>query len=325
MFYSDPRICKCSKIAMETLIWSQVNELLGLNETSYTPVHDADLYCNGCKSPIVFITGELPVCNRCGLVKPEWISDEAEWTGGPDGDSEDDPSRVGAPVDTDLYSEKWGLNTMIVGGSKLMARINMHSGMNHRDRALFHAYDDIQRAASRISLPESVSKTAKMLYRKFNEEKLTRGSVRTGVKANCLLIACRTNGVSRTTHEIAEAFNISTKDMSRTLSLFKDTVRVTGGNGVTHASDLLSRKLSKWELTGHERMRIINACKIIEKNPELIGKTPKSIAGAVTFVMMGGRIPKCDVCDAFEVSVPTVTKIESLVKDIIREEGLIKK
>lgn len=306
------------------LIWDQVNQLLGLNGPADTAVvHDADLYCNACKSPVVFIAGELPTCSRCGLVKPEWISEEAEWNGCMDGE-DDDPSRVGAPVDTDLYSEKWGLNTMIVGGSKLMARINMHSGMNHKDRALFHAYDDIQRAANRMGLPEAVSKTAKMLYRKFNEEKLTRGSVRTGVKANCLLIACRTNGVSRTTHEIAEAFDISTRDMSRTLTLFRETVKV-GGGGVTNASDLIGRKLSKWQLSGHERMRIINACKVVEKSPDLVGKTPKSIASTVTFVMMAGKIPKYDVCEAFEVSVPTLTKLEGTVKEVIREEGLLKK
>ena len=306
------------------LIWDQVNLLLGRTDNGPCgAVPDADLYCNGCRTPVVFITGELPTCPRCGLVKSEWISDEAEWTGCADGD-DDDPSRVGAPVDTDLYSEKWGLNTMIVGGSKLMARINMHSGMNHKDRALYHAYDDIQRAASRMGLPECVSKTAKMLYRKFNEEKLTRGSVRTGVKANCLLIACRTNGVSRTTHEVSEAFNISTKDMSRTLTLFKDTLKL-GGGGITYASDMLARTLAQWNLAGPEKMKIINSCKAIEKHHELIGKTPKSIAATVTFVILGGKIPKCDVCKAFDVSVPTVTKIESTVRSILREENLLKK
>lgn len=296
------------------LIWEQVDSLLGSFETKKNSYDD--YYCTKCGCPVVFITGELPTCSSCGLVKSEWISDEPEWNGG--GEDDDDPSRVGAPIDTELYSEKWGMNTMIVGGSKLMARINMHSGMNHKDRALFHAYDDIQKAASRMELPEAVTRSAKMMYRKFNEEKLTRGAIRTGVKANCLLIACRSNGVSRTTHEIADAFNISTKDMSRTLSMFKDTMKI-GGGGITYASDLLSRKLSHWNIVGAERMRIINMCKKIEKEPELIGKTPKSIASAVTFMMT--KIPKCDVCTIFDVSIPTMTKIEN----IIREEGLLKK
>lgn len=308
---------------METLIWEQVNQILGHPTEGSGKACCDDLYCDRCSNPVVFMAGELPTCSVCGLVKSYWLSDEPEWNGnGPDG-TDENPSRIGAPVDTDLFSEKWGMNTMIIGGSKMMARINMHSGMNHKDRALFHAYDDIQKAANVMGLPECVTKTAKMMYRKFNEEKLTRGSVRTGVKANCLLVACRNNGVARTTHEIADAFNISTRDMSRTLTMFKDTMKI-GSGGVTFASDLLARKLSHWNIVGHQRMKIINMCKKIEKNPELIGKTPKSIAGAVTFVMME-KIPKFDVGEVFEVSVPTITKIETTVRNLIREENLLNK
>ena len=54
--------------------------------------------------------------------------------------------------------------------------------MNHRDRSLFHAYRDIDEACH--TLPDSVLKDAKNLYRKFNEEKLTRGFVNTFVVAD---------------------------------------------------------------------------------------------------------------------------------------------
>ena len=297
---------------IEQLVWAQVDLLTKQPEVALPN----EYVCRVCSGVLLFGAGELPVCRDCGRCVDSWISDEPEWTGG-GGDDEGsvDPSRIGAPIDTDLYSEKWGMNTMIIGGSKLMAKINMHSGMNHKDRALFHAYDDIQKAATRAGIPDCVAKNAKMLYRKFNEEKLTRGAVRTGIKANCLLIACKMNKVSRTTQEVADAFDISTSDISRTVNMFKEITQ-TSQVTATFASDLLTRKLGAWELTGQKRMKIINTCKAIEKCPDLIGKTPKCIACTVAYVMLEG-VHKADVCKVFDVSVPTVSKLEPIVRQVL--------
>ena len=297
--------------SIDDLVWAQVDMLIKRPEPE--PVNE--FICRTCGGVLLFGAGELPVCGECGRCVDSWLSDEPEWTGGADEDGHGDPSRIGAPIDTDLYSEKWGMNTMIIGGSKLMAKINMHSGMNHKDRALFHAYDDIQKAANRAGIPENVTRGAKMLYRKFNEEKLTRGAVRTGIKANCLLISCKMNGVSRTTHEIADAFDISTTDISRTINMFKQITQ-TSQVSATFASDLLTRKLGSWELTGQKRMKIINVCRSIEKTPELIGKTPKCIACTVAYVLLE-NVQKSDVCKIFDVSVPTVTKLEPLVREAV--------
>lgn len=296
------------------IIWRQVDQLGSCPSRQGTETDE--LICKFCGDALMFMCGELPACRGCGRVVDSWISEEAEWTGGPD-DEDHDPSRVGAPVDTELFSEKWGMNTMIVGGSKLMAKINMHSAMNHKDRALFHAYNDIQMAASRAGISENVTRAAKMLYREFNGEKLTRGAVRTGIKANCLLIACKMNGVSRTTQEIADAFNISTTDISRTINMFTKVTK-TQTVSATFASDILSRRLSSFNIQGQEKMKIINLCKRIEKTPDLVGKTPKCIACTVVYVVLGS-MSKADVCEAFEVSVPTLTKLEPLVKKAIKD------
>jgi hypothetical protein len=63
-------------------------------------------------------------------------------------------------------------------------------------------------------------------------------------------------------------------------------------------------------------MKIINTCKLIEKSPELIGKTPKCIACTVAYVLID-NVQKSDVCKMFDVSVPTVTKLEPLVREAI--------
>jgi transcription initiation factor TFIIIB Brf1 subunit/transcription initiation factor TFIIB len=303
-------------------IWEQADAALGFPGRVKQGSETDELICKFCGNGLVFGAGELPVCGTCARVVETWLSDEAEWTGGAD-DDDHDPSRVGAPVDTDLYSEKWGMNTMMVGGSKLLAKINMHSAMNHKDRALFHAYDDIQKAANTIGLPEVVTRAAKLLYRKFNNEKLTRGAVRTGIKANCLLVACKMNGVSRTTQEIADAFSITTTDISRTINMFKQATN-TQTMAATFASDLLTRKLMDLNVRGTEKMKVINLCKSVEKTPDLIGKTPKCVACTVTYVALG-TVHKSDVCKVFDVSVPTLSKLEPLVKQAIKDFDSSKK
>ena len=93
-----------------------------------------------------------------------------------------DASRCGNPnPNPELFSDAWGKGTVISTKNtsnyenKRMAKINFHQSMNHTDRSLFHAYRDIDEACH--TLPENVLKDAKMMYRKFNVEKLTRGAV----------------------------------------------------------------------------------------------------------------------------------------------------
>ena len=127
------------------------------------------------------------------------------------------------------------------GGSfanKRLARINFHTSMNHKDRALHHAYDDLDRIGRTVlGLPEAVMLEAKIMYKKFSESLLTRGAIRVGIKANCILRACQNAGVPRTTQEVADAFNIPSRDISRTADTFRETipeVQVVTGTKPSH-------------------------------------------------------------------------------------------
>ncbi len=94
--------------------------------------------------------------------------------------------------------------------------------MPHRDRSRYHDLQDIKNAAK--NLPLAVVEDAKSFYSKFASKKLTRGSVRTGIKANCVLAACKLANFPRTTKEVADAFGIPTNDISRTYNLFSEVV-----------------------------------------------------------------------------------------------------
>ncbi len=269
----------------------------------------------------------LYVCVSCGRSDSQFISDEPEWTGNADGEGPD-MCRVGAPVNTTLYSSAWGVGTIIstkgaTYAEKRMSRINFHTSMNHKDRSLHHAYEDLDRIGKTVlNLPESVMIQAKIMYRKFNEQKLTRGAVRMGIKANCIARACSDAGVSRTTQEIANAFNIPTSDISRTTDIFKEVIpEVAAVSAVTKPSDLVARVFNDVTCVpdterGRVRQKIIQACRDHEKSPKMMGKTPKGVVSAVMFVTlssMGFKVDKEEIRRICDVSMPTLNKLEKMI------------
>ena len=303
---------------MLATIWSQVDNLLP-KENDEKPVNTN--LCREC-SGIKLITREgLPTCSDCGLVDSYFIDDTAEWTSGMNDDGKvNDPSRCGNPnSNPELFSQHWGKGTVIsthhssTYENKRMAKINFHMSMNHKDRSLFHAYKDIDEACH--TLPESILKDAKMMYRKFNEEKLTRGAVRLGIKANCVLYACRLAKHPRTTKEIADMFGIQSKDISRTTQMFKEAIMgMTEKNYVTKSFDVMNRLLNSFDVTREERLQCNKMCNKIDDCVDLMSKTPNSVASAIIYIVLGGKVKKNILCEKCSVSVPTLNKIESIIK-----------
>jgi transcription initiation factor TFIIIB Brf1 subunit/transcription initiation factor TFIIB len=203
-----------------------------------------------------------------------------------------------------------------------MAKINFHMSMNHKDRSLFHAYKDIDEACH--TLPDSILKDAKMMYKKFNNQKLTRGAVRLGIKANSVLYACRLAQFPRTTKEIAEMFGIQSKDISRTTQMFQDVIAgKTEKNYVTKAFDVMNRLLNSFEVTRDERLRCNRMCSATEDCVDLMSKTPNSIASAIIHIVFGNKVTKAEMCEKCSVSIPTLNKIEIIIKKHLEVKGVV--
>jgi transcription initiation factor TFIIB len=288
-------------------------------------------YICSCGGTKVFGPENLPVCTTCGVVDAIYILDEPEWVSAVSEDgTKSQTARCGMPSDTDLFSEAWGSGTVINAKwgnytQQRMARINFHSSMNHRDRSLFHAYCDIDKAArDQLGLPPNIIKNAKMLYRKFNSDVLTRGAVRTGVKANCVFYACKLANIPRTTKELADAFGIQTRDISRTADIFKNTLlgEDTTTVKVTRPQHVIPRLLNEFNITqGPVRMKCIKMARVLEDCVPLMGKTPNSIAAAVIGCALSDQISKRDIVAKCGVSMPTLNKILLIVNKYLEEKN----
>jgi len=322
--FSIAETCKLSSDQpRENFIWTEYRCRFCPDDGTMVE-HNGQLYTMGSR---VSNEDGLPTCVSCGHSDMAFISDEPEWNGGAN-DEGSDPSRVGAPVNTTLFSASWGSGTIMsvhssgTYANKRLARINFHTSMNHKDRALHHAYEGLDHVGRVIlGLPESVMLQAKIMYRKFSENVLTRGAIRVGIKANCIMRACQDAHVARTTHEIATAFKIPPRDISRTADIFRETIP-TIETTTTKSSDLVSRIFIQVtvpdDMRGRIRQRTIRMCEQVQCHPSLMGKTPKGVTAAVLYTMLAEygqtRESIAAMCD---VSLPTLVKLENLVKKIV--------
>ena len=315
-------------------VWSDFDACRAAHNFEIKIRDHADYICEHCGGQRQYdVFDDLPVCIDCGRVDYEFVCDEPEWRSGGD-DGKADPSRVGAPVNTDHFSAAWGSSTIMNVAKqssyqqKRLAMINLHTSMNHKDRALFHAYQELDRVGKQIlNLPDNVMYQAKIKYKAFNEAVLTRGAVRNGIKANCIFQACRESGVARTTREIADAFGIPARDLSRTFDMYQEQVPETEVH-ITTAADVIPRFFNDVTCVpdsqrGRIKMKIVKVCKELEECVELQGRTPKAVACAIMFSILkeSGFAPdKAELCRICGVSVPTLGKIETIVRNLRSSE-----
>lgn len=289
-------------------------------------LRDRNIYECECGGTRCFNEDHLPVCLDCGRADSIFVSDEPEWRGGMDADGAvSDPSRVGAPTNLDHFSEAWNTGSIMTVKSsgtwanKRLARINFHLSMNHKDRSLFHSYAEMDRIGKDVlKLPESIMYQAKIKYKHFSEQTLTRGAVRVGVKANCIFQACKEAGLSRTTQEIAAAFEIPVRDMARTTETFLEQ-NPDQQVIVTTPADLIPRFFNSIKSVpesdrGRTKCKIVQKCKSLEECVQLQGRTPKAVAATVMYlVLKPWAVTKQELAVICEVSVPTITKLEALI------------
>jgi transcription initiation factor TFIIB len=271
------------------------------------------------------LSGDLPVCLHCGRCDDSYISDEPEWNDGVGDDGEvTNNARVGAPKN-DLYSERWNLGTNMPLNSRF-GRMNLYLSISSKDRALYLAYQELDNVIKKkLNLPDYVMHAAKAKYKSFVEKVLTRGAVRTGIKAHCIFQACKEANLNRTSKEIADAFGIEARDMSRTTDLYKSQNPDEVETDITRPKDLIPRFFNNIECEDSRRlkMRCIAACKSLENCVKLQGRTPKAVACAVIFVVLAGKVTKKQICEICDVSPPTLSKLEPIIKEqlALREQA----
>ncbi len=170
------------------------------------------------------------VCMECGFVIVAKLADRGpEWRAFTK-EQREKRRRVGAPLTYTIHDK--GLSTMIdwhdrdVYGRSLppgqkaqiyrlrkwQRRIRVSSAT---ERNLAFALSEITKIANNLNLPRNILETASVIYRRAVKERLIRGRSIQGVTSASVYLACRQCKLPRTLEEIAQASNVSKKEVGR--------------------------------------------------------------------------------------------------------------
>ena len=281
--------------------------------------------CNECgcrKYEIAPNTGET-VCSECGLVDGNLVLDEGpDWrtfADTPDGERQD---RTGMPS-TELLHDK-GLTTDIgwqnrdyAGGSmstensKLFRRLRRQHQRTRisssTERNLAVALGELQRLASRMSLPQIVREEAAYIYRKAVEKKLVRGRSIEGVVAASLYAACRIQGIPRTLDEVGQFSRTGRKEIGRTFrAVSKDLMlRVPPAS----PENYVPRFCSILELPTLVECKALDILSKAQSIDLTAGRGPTGIAAASVYLasmLQGHQRTQREVSDAAGVTEVTI-------------------
>ena len=287
--------------------------------------NNADLYNDNEKGYVV--------CTDCGLIDLDTLDVSAEWRFYNSEDSKNvDPSRCGCP--SNPYLPKSSLGTMIASSNQNLTRIHQWSSMPYNERSLLHVFDDIKTRCSKYNIPKSVIDDAIFYYKKIHDSKvITRGAIRKGIKASCVLIACQKKKIPMVPRDIAKMFDIKSTDLTRGHKKFYELIgsidSVTDVENLTSV-DYINRFCKKINLN----KKYIEIAKEVAKNadkiPTIRENTPPSIAaGTILLTCNHYNLSFCKKqishgCSISEVTITkTYRKMLQYMDDLIPSEDFI--
>ena len=263
--------------------------------------------------------GEI-TCEDCGLVAEENVPDPgAEWT---NRDNGEDRSRVGRPMTYTLADK--GLNTTI-DVRDLNTGIASRHGMSSqarrdwrrrrvidersktrksRERNLVKANQFIR---DRSGLPAPLQEEAARLYRRLSGEGFVTGRSIAGVTAACTYLVARQEELPRQIPEIAEAFDITEKDLSR---LIRQVSRRLNMHKITGPDEYFDKFISDLGLEPNIRGPLDELWTTIKPHDDVWqGKKPMGVAAALIYKTsneVGTPRTQSEVCSVANVSEVTL-------------------
>lgn len=317
-------------------VWAQY-ELLKPSEPETCDDGEEDV-CKGCNNVLVEdFTSGIVVCTHCGLVSESDLMDMTpEWSMVNSDENKTDMARCGIAINPLL--EKSSMSTIIKTNKySFMKKIHNQLSMNYVERSRYHVFESITKMAGDTgNLPNVVIDQAKYYYKVMSERKLSRGVVRKGLIACCIVYACKTLNVPRSLKEISQITGVTVPVLNKTLKLFfeimSDVLAKCDDNNTdfmfeaTECSDLIKRYVHNLKLNNKEVVRklihkVTHINELIKQDGVLECKTPSAIAtGIIVYAsnLLGIKeVTKNKVSTMFNVSIVTINKIVKIITDFM--------
>ncbi len=291
--------------------------------------------CPECGSTEIIIDPERGdrVCGNCGLViSDHFIDSGPEWRAFDQGER-DRRSRTGAPISFSIHDK--GLSTVIdwrdqdATGKKFSAkrrseiyrlrkwqiRTRVHSSV---DRNLAQAMSELERLASQLNLPKSITELAALLYRKMVVQKLARSRSIDAMVGAAIYAACRMRNSPRSLEEIAKESRVSKKKIGQHYRLLVDRLKLK--MPISDPANYIPRLISQLNLPPRVQRRAIEIIrKAKEKRTLVTGRDPRGLAAAAIYVasiLEDAKVTQREIAVAGGVTEVTV---RNRYKELVRK------
>ena len=287
-------------------------------EESSGEIYD-ETFCPSCGNEDALIVEEGGYeCRYCGVKQDIKLNMEQEWRYYGDNDTKGtDPNRVGMPTNCLLPESSLGsIITMKFGEFSKLRQYHQYNIMPYKERSLWNTFTFIQHRCLQANIPNIIIEDAKTNYKVVSEQKISRGSNRKGIVANCVYFSCKKNNVPRSMKEIAEIFGINVSEMTKGKKKYEDIMYQQAKDSMTHINstnpfDYIDRFCSNLNID----LDIKHICQFVVfeamRRDIFDDNTPPSIAAGAIFLVVNVlklKINKVQVHLATKISEVTISK-----------------
>lgn len=313
---------------------SQKSNKIEKNVKNDTVNNKAIIICNDCKIPTITHGLNIWECSKCGSFVESLIDQTAEWRIYQDG-IKSDTVRCSTVINELLPQSSKGTIILSKSNSNYNMRrtqkVHSWSAMTYKERCLNHIFQDISLRSLNGCILQNVTKLAHEYYKTVSELYIARGTMRKGLVAACLFMACKKKGVPRTCQEIADIFQINDKCVTRGNKKFIELWNIAGKEHISYkdddqSSNYLPRFCSELNPDSDKLLKISKRISILcKQNSILTSNTPISIAAssiymATIILNIESEIIKNDIAKVAKTSQVTIGKC---YKELLKYQKLI--
>ena len=280
--------------------------------------------CPSCGSLEIIFDNERGeyICNSCGLIIEENVTDTGpEWRAF-DADQRNARARTGAPIrymkpnkglvtEIDMYNKD-------IRGTKLPSKRQAQlyrmrkwhkraSIASSSERNYLIALPELNRVASYLGLPDNIREQAALLYRQCVKNNLIRGRPIETVVNAALYATCRDAGMPRTLDEIAQVSGVPKKEIGRSFRVIAHELRLK--IPLTDPSSYVPRYVSALKLSGDAQEKAVMLLKQAMKKGLVSGRSPTGVSAAAVYIagaLAGERRTQKEVADVAGVTEVTI-------------------
>lgn len=300
---------------------------------------NAGLLCQDCCIPAVSHGHDIWECPECGNFVEQLLDNSAEWRNYGE-ESGKDSTRCSTVINKLLPQSSKGTIMLPTSGSNYQQRrsqkVHAWSAMTYKERCLNNIFKDITLRSLNGHILTNVTKLAHEYYTIVSKDHTARGVMRKGLIAACLFMACKKQGVPRTSQEIADIFQINDRWVTKGNKKFTELWHLSGHEHITYkddcqSCDYLARFCSNL-LDDHTELLDLSRkiSKICKKNNLLSQNTPISVAASSIYIAtvhlgLKDKVSRTDIANAAKTSQVTIGKCyKELIKnkDVWRDDNI---